>query len=87
MIESEFLEGFILFKPETKYTFNDKCLSKSQLETEEESIPLVAWEENAEILSKLNKDDKIIIKGYRKYNDFEKREIFIIQQFIKRFKD
>lgn len=85
-METEIIKGALLHDSDIYYTKTGKMLGKVRLKTEEEIIYIVAWEENAEILSELNKDDIIIIKGYRKFNDFTKREEFIIMQFIKREK-
>ena len=81
---TEYLEGYLKHDPESKYTPNGKFLSKVKLETEDGIMDVVAWEDNAEILNDLSKGDKIIIDGYRKLNNFLKREEFIIKQFIKR---
>ena len=85
-METELVEGILQFDPELRYTRNGKSLCKVQISNDEEQLNIVAWDENADMLSELKKYNKIIIKGYRKYNDFGKIEEFIIIQFIKRFK-
>ena len=86
MIEEEFIEGYLQDEPEFKLTSNGKSLCKVTLKTEDEVISIVAWENNAEILNDLQSSDRIIIKGYRKFNDYLEKEEFIIKQFIKREK-
>jgi hypothetical protein len=84
MYESELVEGIIRRRPNLFSTKSDKLICKTKIETEDEILNVIAWEENAEILDDLKVLDKIIVKGYRKYNAFTKKEEFNITQFIKR---
>jgi hypothetical protein len=83
-METEIIQGILLKDADLFYTKGGKSIGKTLLRTDEEDLNILAWEEVAETLSELKKDDEIIIKGYRKYNDYNKREEFTIMQFIKR---
>lgn len=85
-MDMEIIKGFLQYKPDIFYTKSGKMLSKVKLISEEEDLLVVAWEEEAETLSELDKNDIIIIKGYRKFNEYDGKENFIIKQFIKREK-
>ena len=80
----EFIDGILKNKSFFQYTKNNKKLCKVILNTEDGDINIVAWEEEAEKLNELDINDKIIISGYRKFNDFLGKEEFIIKQIIKR---
>jgi len=82
--EHEFTDGILQHDPETKYVPSGKLLSKVKIKNDDEELILIGWEEIGETLADLRKGDRVIIKGYRKFNDFTKKEEFIISQFIKR---
>lgn len=82
--EHEFTDGTLQHKPETKYIPSGKLLSKVKIKNDNEEIIIVGWEEKGEILNGLTKSDKVIVEGYRKFNEFTREEEFIINQFIKR---
>lgn len=81
--EEETLSGILLTEPNVSYTNNGKMLCKIRLETEDEELRLVAWEELAEELSSLfRKNNLVTVKGYRKFNNYLQKEEFILK-FIK----
>ena len=76
--DTETLSGILQTEPTLSYTHNGKALCKAKFETEDEQLTLVAWEENAHILNSEPKGSELTIEGYRKYNEFNKREEFQI---------
>lgn len=88
MMENELVKFKLISIPESKHTSGGKLLTKVECmnidNDDEEVISVVAWEDDAEVLADLSENDEMIVKGYRKFNDFLKKEEFIIKQFIKR---
>jgi len=65
-----------------------EVLYKTRIRTDDDKqINIMAFNNEAKKLNTLNKNDCIIVKGYRKYNDFIKTDEFIIIQIIKRYKN
>jgi single-stranded DNA-binding protein len=83
-MEKEFLEGELIESPCFRYTKNSS-VAFCRVSTDNGFIKVVAWNDLSEKLNELNKGDKLIVNGYRKYNDFLKLEEFIISYFAKRF--
>ena len=84
MYDEEFIEGKLKQNPISYDTKGKKFLCRGELKGKDEDYSIIGWEENGEILNELKQNDTMIVKGYRKYNDFLKKEEFVITQFIKR---
>jgi hypothetical protein len=82
--DSEFVDGMLLEGPYFRTTATGKRVCLAKIETENEELSIVAWEDNAETLNNLNKGNKIIISGYRKFNDYLNKEEFVIKYFVKK---
>lgn len=83
-METEIIKGKILGNYGLQYTNNNKALCKAKIETEEETLSAIAWDEEAEKLHTILKDEAIIAKGYRKFSNFSQKEEFTILQIIKK---
>lgn len=80
--DQEILIGKIGVDFEIKYTKTGKMIGNSYLENENENLLLIAWEEIAEkIRNEIRKGCLSELKGYRKFNDFIKKEQFVIKEF------
>ena len=87
MIEKENYIGRIKGNPNILITSSNKSVCKIMLETSYETLRVVAWEELAEDMGDLKKGDIIEVEGYRKYNDYIRKEEFIVTSFIKGMND
>jgi hypothetical protein len=81
--EQEEVNGRLLDQPVLTYTKTNKAICKVKLETDEETLNLIAWEDIADQLNLLNKGSTVELIGYRKYNDYTKKEEFTIIAFNK----
>lgn len=77
----EIVEGVLTQEPNLFYTKTGKAICKNKLTTEDEVLSLIAWEANAEALNNLPRSSSVKLEGYRKYNDFENAEQFVITEF------
>lgn len=75
--------GKLTRDPDVKYTNTGKMVANSILETSEENVNLVAWEENAKKLDSFKKGDFLKLDGYMKNNSFTRKTEFIIKEFYK----
>ncbi len=82
-MELEILEGKLIYGPEYRITNTGKEITKIVLETDDEAIAIVAWGNVAVLLNECNEGDVLKIEGYRKYNDYIKKEEFAVLDFEK----
>lgn len=68
--------------PYIKYTQSGKLVGAAIIETTEETIHIVVWEDLNEVLNDYIKGSQIKIKGYRKFNTFIQKEQFVVQEFL-----
>jgi len=80
--EEEIIIGKLKQVPTMKFTTTNKAICSNFLETSEEEIRLIAWEDLALELNEIKKDMVIKISGYRKYNTYIQKEEFVIKGIL-----
>lgn len=79
---SDTLRGTIKFDPDMRYTGAGKAVTNLDITDDDgKDMPCVAWEELAEaIYHELKTDDRVFVKGYVKYSNYNSQDELIINR-------